>query len=84
MANPKLNDWIKEQEPRTCPVCGDLFKATNPNQKYCSKECYKIANREKPKTTYVSENMKKIAEIVKDSPDYGKKVARLEYGYKGE
>lgn len=86
MSNPRLSEWIKEQPPRECPICGDLYQPTNPNQKYCSRECYKIAERRKPKQTthYVSENMRKIAEIVKDSPDYGKKVARLEYGYKGE
>ena len=37
---------ICNYKPRICVICSKEFKPTNPSQKYCSKECYKIGQRQ--------------------------------------
>jgi predicted nucleic acid-binding Zn ribbon protein len=36
---------------RTCEVCGKTYDAKNANQKYCSRECVKLAKKRKQITT---------------------------------
>jgi predicted nucleic acid-binding Zn ribbon protein len=36
---------------RTCEVCGKTYDAKNANQKYCSRECVKLAKKRKQLTT---------------------------------
>ncbi len=36
---------------RTCAVCGKTYDAKNANQKYCSRECVKVAKKRKQHTT---------------------------------
>lgn len=73
-------------EPRKCVTCGKMFVPINANQVCCSKECAyehskeKKKNRRKANGSYKStgNNMKDIANIVKDDPRYGLKVAVME------
>jgi len=37
---------ICNYKPRICVICSKEFKPTNPTQKYCSEECYKIGQRQ--------------------------------------
>ena len=77
-------------DPRRCVVCGRLFFPTNSNQICCSKECSYEHNKQQKKDrrrakihygiSYKStgNNMKDIANIVKDDPHYGLRVAVIE------
>lgn len=77
-------------KPRECPVCKKVFTPTSGSQVYCSAECknemrnivrQRVGNAVKvTPPSQLSDNMKKIAEMVKDDPRYGMKVAK-EDGY---
>lgn len=82
MARPSSNF-----KPRLCEVCGKEFIPYNSNQKTCSRACgRKLTNKRKADMMKVQRrtknkpqsNMKAIAEIVKDNPAYGLKVAEME------
>ncbi|MBR2740440.1 MAG: hypothetical protein IKD87_07195 [Oscillospiraceae bacterium] len=91
MSDKKVYERFKENaELRECPVCKKEFMPTSGSQIYCSFECKMEMQRiRKPKVgnavrvtppSKMSDNMKKIAEMVKDDPRYGMKVAK-EDGY---
>ncbi len=46
---------------RTCEVCGKTYDAKNANQKYCSRECTKVAKKRKQHTT--TDRHTEVAEI---------------------
>lgn len=72
--------------PRRCVICGKEFVPYNSNQKTCSPVCgRRLANQRKAEMLKAQKrkkknvnNMKAIGEIVKDSPEYGLKVAEME------
>jgi hypothetical protein len=46
--------WVQSGQPlkgRVCEVCGRKFNANSSNQKYCSRECFKVAKKRKHITT---------------------------------
>lgn len=89
MSDKKIYERFKESvKPRECPVCKKVFTPTSGSQVYCSAECknemrsivrQRVGNavRVTPPSK-MSDNMKKIAEMVKDDPRYGMKVAKEE------
>lgn len=63
-----------------CDICGREYWARSSNQKYCSQDCKDEAlsaqwveqyKRRKSKVSG-SENMRILAEMVKDDPNYGR------------
>lgn len=89
MSDKKIYERFKENvQPRECPVCKKEFIPTSGSQIYCSFECkLEMQKIRKPKagnavrvtpSSEMSDNMKKIAEMVKDDPRYGMKVAKEE------
>lgn len=49
------NQYISKEhnwEPRKCPVCGKMFDPNQHNQKYCSKECYRVISNKRSKKYY--------------------------------
>ena len=46
---------------KVCPICNTKFKPTSKNQKYCSKECSKVAIKEREKSSAYIETRKKYA-----------------------
>ena len=51
----------KKTKYKVCPICNTKFKPTAKNQKYCSKECSKIAIKEREKSSAYIETRKKYA-----------------------
>lgn len=87
MANEKIYEQFRANaKERHCPVCDKKFLPTSATQVYCSHKCQlemrkirraRVGNAiAVPKN--LSDNMKAIYEMVKDSPEYGLKVARME------
>ena len=50
---------------RKCKVCGTEFEVSNYNKVYCSKECYKIGNRQKNRD-YYKNNREKMREYQRE------------------
>ena len=89
MSDKKIYERFRESvKPRECPVCKKVFTPASGNQVYCSAECknemrsivrQRVGNAVKvTPSSELSDNMKKIAEMVKDDPRYGLKVAKEE------
>ena len=90
MAKTNLEVWAeKNKTPRVCPICEREFMPKNPTQVYCSHECLLQGRRKRyakyaqkgnavKVTAKLSDNMKAIAEMVKDDPRYGLMVAKQE------
>ena len=92
MSKTNLEVWAENNKtPRVCPICEKEFMPKNPTQVYCSHECLLQGRRKRyakyaqkgnavkvTSSSELSDNMKKIAEMVKDDPRYGLKVAKEE------
>ena len=89
MSDKKIYERFRESvKPRECPVCKKVFTPASGSQIYCSAECknemrnivrQRVGNAVKVTApSELSDNMKKIAEMVKDDPRYGLKVAKEE------
>ena len=89
MSDKKIYERFRESvKPRECSVCKKVFTPTSGSQIYCSAECknemrnivrQRVGNAVKVTApSELSDNMKKIAEKVKDDPRYGLKVAKEE------
>ena len=89
MANEKIYEQFRQNvKAKVCPVCGKEFDPIGTKQIYCSRECMLVKKRERrarqraennitvPKG--LSDNMKKIYDMVRDDPSYGKIVAKME------
>ena len=50
---------------KICPICNTEFEVTSKNQKYCCKECSKVAMKEREKTSAYKETRKKYAKSAK-------------------
>ena len=86
MDRTDLQEWFKQNKRKlVCPECGTVFVPETSNQKYCSSKC-QIASRKTRRhinrgvAIYkdLSDNMKKIYDMVRDDPSYGKIVAKME------
>ena len=89
MSDKKIYERFRESvKPRECPVSKKVFTPASGSQIYCSAECknemrnivrQRVGNAVKVTApSELSDNMKKIAEMVKDDPRYGLKVAKEE------
>ena len=90
MGKTNLEVWAENNKaPRVCPICEREFMPKNPTQVYCSHECLLQGRRKRyakyaqkgnavKVTAKLSDNMKAIAEMVKDDPRYGLMVAKKE------
>lgn len=84
MDRTDLNEIIaKRKKPRICEVCGIEYVPITPNQKYCSMKCQRLSRKKRGGVRSevvirrnLSDNMRKIYDLVKDDPGYGMKVAR--------
>ena len=74
----KRNAVNWDNSPRECKLCGTVFKPKAPNQIYCSRECLRRAKNAKQNEDarrareWISPNMTKIREMVKNDPNYAR------------
>lgn len=72
-----------DRELRFCEWCGKSFMPKSPNHTYCSAKCRKKGAEKKQQERLngpFSPNMRKIMEMVKDDPNYGRMQVEEEYG----
>lgn len=73
-----------ERGLRKCVWCGKEFLARSPNHIFCSKACRNKGQNQKQRLARerdeFSPNMRKIMEMVKDDPNYGRMQVEEKYG----